>query len=511
MDGRQEAGARKRRQSVDAIAEAAEALIFATLREGRGLSSLSLRAFAAAANRSPSTVSAAFGSTEAIFAEVATRLKTKGQVVPEAVQVRARSHVERQLHNADPRRGWRLRLQHTPPSDLKGRLAIYTAAAAMDPLRRAEAACALSEAYLNTSDGASNALLYAEECLLLCKGREMPVTFMPIAMEAARLAATASRYLSRTHPSQDLPNLVRVRGFKNQEAEYASAMQMRVAAAMATFHSRRADALITGSRSNELAALNDVVAALRDLRSQGQTIPDDCLATVATRVECYRLAYPNDPAGSDLNAARELLMHMFQRATRSTTRRELESLFKVTRHATELDAVAPQPTDLLQAWRYGVVGMLGLAKYLLHLAEHPNAMDLSAVLKEGNSGTQQDQLRTGAATILLDICNNTTRRGSAGKLRLQAKALLDELQAGGVEPDSHENRRPVGSFDKALSEIEALVVALLIGETLDRKQIAKLIRTLQPIVTFLSRPTGDAAAHTKNGCAENHTVSFGQF
>lgn len=510
MDGRQEAGLRKRQQSIDAVAEAAESLIFTTLEDGGSLSGLSLRAFAAAAGRSPSTVSAAFGTTEAIFAEVATRLGAKGQLVPEAVQVRARSHVEHQLHSADPRRGWRLRLQSTPPSDLEGRLAIYTTSASMDPLRRAEAACALSEAYLNTPQGARDALLYAEESLLLCEGRKTPTTFMPIAMEAARLAATASRYLSRTHPSQDLPNLVRIREFKKKEAEYASAMQMRVAAAMATFHSRRADALITDSRTDELAALTAAVAALDSLRAQGQTIPDDSIATVATRVECYRLAYPTDAAASELGAARDRLMHMFQRSTRSNTRRELESLFKVTRHAAEPEAVVPQPTDLLHAWRYGVIGMLGLARYLLHLAEHPKEMDLSTVLDTDNSGTEQDQLRTGAATILLDISNNTTRRGSAGRLRIQARSLLDELRAGGIEPDTHETRRPVGSFDRALGEIEALVVALLIGETLDRNQIAQLLRTLQPIMTFLSRPTGDAAAHTKNGCAENHTVSFGQ-
>lgn len=415
QDWRVRTGALRRQRTRTEIIDTVEKLVFDHLDNGTSLESISFRAVAAAAHKSPTTVSNAFGgSVNAMYAALSERLRSTETPVPTEVANRARAHTEHAARTGDPGRRLRRELAQTKPADLAGRMRLYEKMAQSTPIQHAEAACAVAQSHLTIPGGARDALMFAEEALETCKHSSTDAALIPAALQSARLAATAARFLVRQSPEPDaeVANLMRVHDFKLQESKYAAALADWPAESMAQFHANRAHALLMNSADEEVSAIHTVVRALRDHGEAGRTIPDDALASVLARILAVQVAYP-DRGDVELRDDQDVLITLFPKP-HSDIYRSATSLLAVVRFGQQWSHVPPTPVDLLRATSFGVVGQLSVARYLLHLAEILDA-DKSAPanvepeltrLIEGLPMNARE-LRVGALGFLNDVVAGT--------------------------------------------------------------------------------------------------------
>ncbi len=489
----------------ETILSGAQVLIAEKLRQGEViLNHVPLRAVARAAEVSPQTVVNHFTDIAHIGAALVKRDRDAGRDSADPVKALAALHYSRAAK--DP--------QVLVAASL-GRPNGHTVEDARELLVRANgqpnvayrirAHTALAAALLavGTTDTVREAFTLAKAAEELVDDGDFE--HIQAAIEATTLGAEASRLLSREDAAES-KYLSYVEDFKKAEALYATRLHVQARAAMAHFHADRANALIKGEPDREVEAFAKVADRLEQARKDGEPINPSDLSLLISRICMTQMAYPQHREA--LREPRRKLLLM----TKSPARSSVLALIRVVDVAPDYSADTTA-THLVRLTAFGTVGYLCIARILR--AKHAVAAQLAA--PDTGSSTDGAQASRHAAafgispnishaleiepreylvaalTYYQRVIADTRASGAAGILRAQAAAERAQLLEEYSDEEHTLERASMPAMDDetvaGIAEaIDRLVMAGLVAERANRKQLTEILKVLEPIHSFLSQP-----------------------
>ncbi|MBW0273068.1 hypothetical protein ATM97_23575 [Nocardia sp. MH4] len=287
------------------------------------------------------------------------------------------------------------------------------------------------------------------------------------------------------HEPQHLQAIIHIKRWDQQISER---LGLRVRAVLSKFHVARAEAMIGKLPEDEIASLKEVVVALHRLRKGEPPEHADTtdIVMLVARLAGVSLAYPELLKAGELDETRTDLLRLFQ--TNDHENRQLkvdaQALFKL------VDGESVEATALLRALRFQGPGDYLIARYL---ADQADMSDQDIEDRFGTSLGPPDHVRI---LLLNRACScfervSTTSRVSGCAARLAGMSRADTLVARtkivSLSGNSDLPSTPTGeqTIDHLLRNINDLVHRAVLGNVMDKRQVATLVNALDPIRTFL--------------------------
>lgn len=290
-------------------------------------------------------------------------------------------------------------------------------------------------------------------------------------------------------------NLQAIIQIKRWDKEISERRGLRVRAVLSQFHIDRAEAMIGCQPEAEITSLVKVVTDLRTLQRGERSVHPDAadVAMLVARLAGVCLAYPELLKNGELGGTRGELLHLFKTDEQQSLqikhealqlKRDAQSLFKM------VDAKPVEATELLRVLRFRGPGDFLIARYLADQAEMG---DEQIGLRFGRTFGPPDHVRI----HLLSRAQSCYRRvrvtsrvsGCAAALAGMAEAemLIAASQISMLSRSVGVPETPTGdqTIDHLLRHINDLVHHAVMGESLTRIQVGRIINALDPIRIFL--------------------------
>lgn len=326
------------------------------------------------------------------------------------------------------------------------------------------------------------------------------------ALECATIAAHAARLLSRDD-EVELRYLSYVSEYKTREAEFADRLHLSSRAAVARFHSERADALIKDDEHRSLRAFKSVTDALMKAKADGETIEARYLNMLISRLCAHELAHPND-FDTESDQVRRNLVHLYGKNV--AARRTAELLIDVVKSAPSYE-IDVSSVDMVRLGTFGAVGHLCTARLLRRLYERAlTAAEEDSNTSDAHATDEEDDLRlTGSLAVqpreylvaALDYLQRSRdgmrKSGPSGVLRAAAEhERLDLMRDGADQMSQSELELPEMSMEtitKLVNVIDQLVMIGLVRRGSGLRQLNKLMLTLSPVYEYVKSGSSDVA------------------
>ena len=542
--GRRPSDVAKLERTRAAILAAAAEHVDACIASGRPVENLSMTALAKLAERVPSTVLRHFSDWHEVCAALVVHYRENEREVPHRVLQwaqlkydRERSATAQAAREATSEDGVTRRFSDSLKSGDESD--ILTTANELAKFYSTRGASGDSERVISCWKSVSTRnAISLDPAAMLHSDITLLINLLEYAVEAYRTRRSSDA-------SEDSAALSAIARLKRLDVACSTAIGSHTRAEISRFHVERAEALIEMDSDAEVRAMVGVVERLR--YRDDSTIAEVSvseLQKLLARAAAIYLAYPMRVPANYINHTLEGILRMFKssnhdiqpdaysvtRATR-TARLDARSLVRALKNsrpppeelrAADVDTPARaesaiaylNPTgserrevlvgDLLRTSRFQGVGGFLVARQLAQMATMP---DSTLVAECGNFGDLEDpnMLRytilsraidyystvhphfrqQGCAGVLSDLARNEMRSVSL----LQVSVLRNANVRDGVDPDGHRwDMEITADIDELLQTVNSIVLNNIIRTRLSKRELARLVFQIEPIMTFVADP-----------------------